>query len=75
MIKDMKAVVGTYKQITARVLAARRLDLQCPGVNIDTASRDRLYLRHFLVPLHRHGVTVNPTLVTPEGKLDSGGGR
>lgn len=64
-IKDLEDIVGTYKSWLVYVL------LQHGGwictVNIDTASHDGFHLRHFLVPLHWHGVTVNPMVITPKG--------
>lgn len=64
-IKDLKAIVGMYKTWLVYLQHGGWI---C-SVNIDTASRDRFYLRHFLVPLHWHGVTVAPMLVTLKGSI------
>lgn len=64
-IKDLKAIVGTYK---SWLVYLQQGGWVCT-VNIDTASHDRFYLRHFLVPLHWHGVTVSPMVVTPKGSV------
>lgn len=64
-IKDSKAIVGTYKSWLVY--------LQHGGwictINIDTATHDRFSLSHFPVPLHWHGITANPMIVTPKGSV------
>ncbi|KUI67446.1 hypothetical protein VM1G_02907 [Cytospora mali] len=64
-IKDLKAVVGTYK---SWLVYLQHGGWVCT-INIDTASHDRFYLRNFLVPLHWHGVDTNPMVVTPKGSV------
>lgn len=65
VIKDLKAVIGIYRSWLVY--------LQYSGwvcsVNIDTAVHDGYYVRHFLIPLHWHGTSVSPMLVTQKGSV------
>lgn len=65
MIKDLKSIVGTYK---SWLIYLQHSGWVC-SVNLDTAMNDRFYLRHFLVPMHWHGIMAGPMVVTPKGNV------
>ena len=61
--KDLKAVFGTFK---SWLIYLQHGGWVC-SVNLDTAANDKFYLKHFVIPLHWHGTTVNPMAVTQKG--------
>lgn len=65
IIKDLKVIVSTYK---SWLMYLQNNGWVC-SVNMHTATNDKFYLRHFLVPMHWHGITAGPMVVTPKGKV------
>lgn len=64
-IKGLKVIAGTYK---SWLIYLQHSGWVC-SINLDTATNDRFYLRHFLVPMHWHGINVGPMTVSPKGDV------
>ncbi|KAK4222958.1 hypothetical protein QBC38DRAFT_488688 [Podospora fimiseda] len=62
--KNLKAVIGTYK---TWLVFLQHSGWVC-SANLDTITTDKVYSRHFFIPLHWHG-RADAMTVTPKGSI------